>query len=168
MTVIQNLIHKKAAVPSTSSSQRSSSSSTNNMLSRSKRTLNQFIYLTFIVIIFGALIRIYVYEQDDNIIVGSRSSGRKGNRKNDVLIASLEAFKSTPHSKNADVVSHQGDARHYHTLRCESYGGPSEEEAQEMVYWQGTYDIREKDRRSACSFSRGTKTQLTLVFLTLT
>lgn len=137
------------------------------MLSRSKRTLNQFIYVTFIVIVVGALVRIYVYEQDDNMIFG-RSSGRKGNRKNDILIASLEAFKSAPHSKIADVVSHEEEARHYHTLRCESYGGPSEEEAQEMVYWQGTYDTREKDRRSAGSFSRERKTQLTHFFLTLT
>ena len=30
---------------------------------------------------------------------------------------------------------------HYHTLQCQTYGGPSEKEAQEMVYWQGAFVI---------------------------
>jgi hypothetical protein len=139
MTVVQNLMNKKAAAHPISSQQRPSVSS--SISSSSKRTLNQFIYITFVVVVCGALIRIYVYEQDDTI-AGSRN--KWNNNQNDIIKTSLEEFKSNKNAKHEQlerlkrVTSTNAEPPHYHTLQCEAYGGPSEKDAQEMVYWQGT------------------------------
>ena len=79
---------------------------------------------------FGALIRIYVYEQDD-VVVSGKNKGR------DVITTSLQAFKSKKGAKGDTGTSSAEEPPHYHTLECESYGGPSKQDAQEMVYWQG-------------------------------
>lgn len=83
---------------------------------------------------FGALIRIYVYEQDD-VVVSGKNKGR------DVITTSLQAFKSKKGAKGDTGTSSAEEPPHYHTLECESYGGPSKQDAQEMVYWQGKCKI---------------------------
>ena len=82
-------------------------------------------YITFVVVTFGALMRIYVNEQEYAIVDGKE----KDSNKNDIIATSLKGFKSNKKGKD--------ESPHYHTLQCEAYGGPSEQDAQEMVYWQG-------------------------------
>jgi hypothetical protein len=139
---------------------RISSSSSNS--ASSKRTLNQFIYITFVVVIFGALLRIYVYEQEHSIVDGSNTRRGIVDESNDFIMSSLKEFKSNPKGKNEYIQRNkkasssssssstatattttkndkktQDESPHYHTLQCAAYGGPSEQDAQEMVYWKG-------------------------------
>ena len=136
--------------PTTSSSlshqqQRSSSSSTSSYMS-TKRTLNQFIYVTFIVVVFGAGVRIYVYEQEHSIMGVGKTIG---NDQSDIITSSLHDFVSNANKgRNEHQKTRVRDdaSPHYHTLQCDAYGGPSEQDAQEMVYWQGTKDGRKSPR----------------------
>ena len=102
-------IQKSAVAPSITTSNSSSKSSMRNLK-------NQCIYVTFAVVIWGALVRVYVFEMDEG--------GKVGQSQNDIVRASLQEFKSAIHKKVK--------------LQCDAYGGPSEADAQEMVYWQGT------------------------------
>jgi hypothetical protein len=110
------------------------------------------------VVIFGALLRIYVYEQEHSIVDGSNTKRGIVDESNDIIMSSLKEFKSNPKGKNENIQRNkkalssstattttstnndkktQDESPHYHTLQCAAYGGPSEEDAQEMVYWKG-------------------------------
>jgi len=54
----------------------------------------------------------------------------------------LSDFKHKPKTQKQTttttaVHNDRDESPHYHTLQCQEYGGPSEEAAQELVYWQG-------------------------------
>lgn len=49
----------------------------------------------------------------------------------------LSDFKNTQKRTVTQRNEKNDEPPHYHTLQCKEYGGPSEEAAQELVYWQG-------------------------------
>jgi hypothetical protein len=96
--------------------------------------------VTIMATIMVAIIRIYIHEQDSytttheniNLVITSLEEFKRKNDNTNTNDEKTKNIQSSPLSPP----EHQ-----YHTLDCTAYGGPSNEEAQEMVYWQGMHSF---------------------------